>query len=73
MQGLTQLGLTPLPSAVHFFLVPYEDAADLRLTLLKRGVLVRDCASFGLPSYLRIATRKPEDNERLLAVLREVL
>jgi histidinol-phosphate aminotransferase len=73
VQGLTRLGLTPLPSAVHFFLVPCNNAAALRLVLLKRGVLVRDCASFGLTGYLRIATRLPEENERLLTVLREVL
>jgi len=33
---------------------------------------VRDCASFGLPSYVRIATRTPEENVRLLRTLREV-
>jgi len=70
--GLTRLGLVPIPSAAHFFLVRVGDGAGFRMALLRRGVLVRDCASFGLPAHVRIATRRPEENERLLAVIREV-
>jgi len=69
--GLTRLGLAPVPSATHFFLVRVGDGAAFRMTLLRRGVLVRDCASFGLPAHVRIAARRPEENERLLAVVRE--
>jgi histidinol-phosphate/aromatic aminotransferase/cobyric acid decarboxylase-like protein len=31
--------------------------------------MVRDCASFGLPAHMRIATRQHEDNLALLARL----
>jgi histidinol-phosphate/aromatic aminotransferase/cobyric acid decarboxylase-like protein len=41
----------------------------LRRSLLARGLLVRDCTSFGLPAHVRIASRLPEENERLLAAL----
>ncbi len=71
--GLTRLGLAPLPSAAHFFLVRVGDGAAFRRALLRRGILARDCASFGLPAYVRIATRRPEENERLLAAVREVI
>lgn len=71
--GLTELGLTPLPSATHFFVVRVGDGRALRAALLQRGVLVRDCASFGLPAYVRIATRRPDENQRLIAAVREVL
>lgn len=71
--GLRALGLPPMPSAVHFFLVHAGDGAALRRALLARGILVRDCASFGLPAYVRISTRRPPDNARLLAALREIL
>jgi histidinol-phosphate aminotransferase len=71
--GLTRLGLPPVPSATHFFLVRVGDGAAFRRTLLRRGLLVRDCASFGLPAYVRIAARRAEENERLLAAVREVL
>jgi histidinol-phosphate/aromatic aminotransferase/cobyric acid decarboxylase-like protein len=35
-------------------------------------VQVRDCASFGLPAYVRIATRRPDENTRLLDAIRAV-
>jgi histidinol-phosphate aminotransferase len=67
--GLTTVGLVPLPSAVHYFLLRVGDGAALRRALLDRYVLVRDCASFGLPAYVRIATRRAEDNACLLEAL----
>jgi histidinol-phosphate aminotransferase len=67
---LASLGLSPVTSAAHFFLAPVGNGADFRRRLLEQGVLVRDCASFGLPAYVRIATRRPEENERLLAAIR---
>jgi histidinol-phosphate aminotransferase len=69
LAGLEKSGLAPLPSAVHFFLVQVGDAAAFRQALLRQGILVRDCASFGLPAYVRIATRRPEENARLLAAV----
>jgi threonine-phosphate decarboxylase len=68
--GLLELGWCPLSSAVHFFLLPVGDGAAFRASLLRRNILVRDCASFGLPQYVRIATRRPEENERLLHAVR---
>lgn len=70
--NLAEVGLSLLPSAVHYFLVHVGDGAAFRQQLLSRGVLVRDCASFGLPAYVRIATRRPEENARLLAIIHEV-
>jgi histidinol-phosphate aminotransferase len=70
--GLTRLGLNPLPSVTPFFLVPVGDGAAFRKVLLTRRILVRDCASFGLPTFVRISTRRPGENERLLAAIREV-
>ena len=70
--GLTRLGLPSVPSVVPFFLVRVGDGAAFRRALLTHAVLVRDCASFGLPAHVRIATRRPEENERLLATIREV-
>jgi histidinol-phosphate aminotransferase len=69
--GLLRLGLCPVPSAVPFFLVPVADAGAFRGVMLRRGILVRDCASLGLPAHVRIATRLPEENERLLGAIEE--
>lgn len=35
--------------------------------------LVRDCASFGLPSCIRLATRRPQENARLLEAIDRLL
>ena len=70
LAGLTGLDFEPLPSATHYFLMPVGDAATFRRKLLAHGVLVRDCASFGLPDYVRIATRTPSENARLLAAIK---
>ncbi|NDJ79251.1 MAG: histidinol-phosphate aminotransferase family protein, partial [Chloroflexi bacterium] len=56
-----------------YFLVPVENGARFRQTLLQKCIQVRDCASFGLPAFVRIATRQPEDNTRFLAAYREVM
>lgn len=71
--SLTEMGLEPLPSAVHYFLVRVGDGAAVRLDLLRHGILVRDAASFGLPTHIRIATRRPEENACLIAALRRLV
>lgn len=70
---LAAIGLNALPSSVHFFLLNVGDGAALRRRLLRYRIQVRDCASFGLPACVRIAARRPADNKRLIAALREVL
>jgi len=70
---LTVLGLRVWPSATHFFLVEVGDAAATRAGLLQRGMLVRDCTSFGLPTFVRVAARRTEQNRQLVAAWRELL
>jgi histidinol-phosphate aminotransferase len=72
VEGLKRLGLSPLPSSTNFFLVKVGDAARLRQTLLEEGILVRDCTSFGLPDYIRLAPRSIAECQRLLSAIREV-
>jgi histidinol-phosphate aminotransferase len=71
VRDLLGVGLEPVPSCTHFFLLQVGDATACRRVLLPRGILVRDCTSFGLPAYIRVATRRPEENARLLAALVE--
>jgi histidinol-phosphate/aromatic aminotransferase/cobyric acid decarboxylase-like protein len=49
------------------------DAATLRRRLLSKGILVRDCASFGMPGFVRVGARPKADRERLLQALLEEL
>lgn len=65
------LGLEPLSTAAHFFVARVGDAAAFRAALLgDAGIAVRDCSSFGLPQWVRIAARTPAENETLLEALR---
>ena len=61
-------------NGANFLLLKVGRASELRLELLKRHkVCVRDCASFGLPQYIRVGVRNMEDNRRLADALKEVL
>lgn len=73
LEGLTALGLACQPSAAPFFLVKVGHAPTMRHQLLQRGILVRDCSSFGLPQHIRLSPRSLEDCRRLLAALKEIL
>jgi histidinol-phosphate/aromatic aminotransferase/cobyric acid decarboxylase-like protein len=72
-QGLARLGLEALPSVAPYLLFHAGDAGALRRRLLARRILVRDCASFGLPGFIRVAARPESDREVLLASLEKEL
>jgi histidinol-phosphate/aromatic aminotransferase/cobyric acid decarboxylase-like protein len=55
--------LHPRPSDAPFVLV--GRAAGLRDRLAPLGIVVRDCASFGLAGCARIAVPGPDELERL--------
>ena len=62
---LARLGYPPEPTEANFLLLRVGEAARWRAALLRYGVVVRDCASFGLPEYLRIGIRPMYDCRRL--------
>ena len=64
-----RVGFTVIPSKTNFFLVRVGDGKKLRTTLLRHGMLVRDCASFGLPEYVRIAPRTMPECQKLIATI----
>ncbi len=70
VKELGGLGLIPLPSQANFFLVKVGDAARFRQALLRKGILVRDCTSFGLPNYIRLAPRTMAECQRLLTAIK---
>jgi histidinol-phosphate aminotransferase len=67
---LCRLGLTVVPSKTNFFLVEVASAKAFRTALLRHGMLVRDCTSFGLPQYIRIAPRTMPECQKLIATLK---
>ena len=66
---LQRIGFTLVPSEANFFLIRVGDARVFRTALLKRGILVRDCSSFGLPDYVRIATRTVSECQKLITTI----
>jgi len=69
LAGLAELDLEVHAGSANFVLVRVGDGAALRLALLKRGFAVRDCASFGLPEYIRLGVRRVEACRALIAAL----
>ena len=68
-------GLEPVPSRGNFMLV--RSAMSPRLVfdeLLRRDILIRDVSAYPmLGNYFRISVGTPEENDQLLASLREIL
>lgn len=71
--ALARLGIPTLPTATHFLLAGVGDAARVAERLRREhAIAVRDCASFGLPGHVRVAARRPEENDALLSALEAV-
>ncbi len=72
-QELTALGLRVIPGEANYLL--FACARPLTLLLRQRGILIRSCANYpGLDDrWYRVAVRSHEENQRLVAALREVL
>lgn len=69
-----RLGLRYVPSEANCVMVDLgRDSQPVFEALLRKGVIVRTGHIFGLPTYLRITTGKPEENERFINALQEVL
>ena len=73
-KGFRELGLACVPSDANFLLVEVaNEAQSVYQALLERGVITRPLGAFGLSRHLRVTAGLPDENERLLATLREVL
>jgi histidinol-phosphate aminotransferase len=69
---ITRLGFRVVPSDTHYFLVKVGNAPKYRGALLKKGILVRDCTSFGLGEYIRISPRTMPDCIRLVRAFSDI-
>lgn len=61
------------PSRGNAILLQVGDGAAFRARLLETGFAVRDCASFGLPEYVRIAVPHEEQRVTFIAEIRRAL
>ena len=72
MDELSRIGFTLVPSKANYFLVRVGNAKEFRTALLKHGILVRNCSSFGLPEYVRIAPRTMPECRKLITIIKEL-
>jgi len=72
--GLARLGLKTLPSKANFITIDFaRDAAPIDRALLKRAVIVRSLAPYGMANFLRVSIGTQAENARFLEALGEVL
>lgn len=66
-------GVTAFPSDANFLLTRFPDGQTMNRELMKRGILVRDVSKNPLlGNCLRITIGKPDENDALIAAVREI-
>jgi histidinol-phosphate aminotransferase len=68
---LHEMGIETWPTDTNFLLA--RTGADVFDPLLEKGVIVRPMGGFGLTEHVRISIGTPEENERFIKALAEVL
>lgn len=62
----------PIHSDANYYLLEVGTAREVKSALLKEGIMVRDCTSFGLPTYIRFSVKRDEENERLINAIQNL-
>lgn len=70
-------GLKPYPSDTNFILVDLREfllsSTELSQRLLRHGIIIRECSSFGLENHIRVAVRKRSENRMLIKAFSKVI
>jgi histidinol-phosphate aminotransferase len=66
------IGLEYVPSFANFILVRVGDGKAVFQALLRKGIIVRDMNSYGLPEWIRVSIGTAEQNARFLAELKQL-
>ena len=68
------MGLSYFPSQANFFLIDVkQDASVVFENMLRKGVIVRPMGAYGYSTYIRVNAGLPEENQRFIEALKEVL
>jgi histidinol-phosphate aminotransferase len=72
-EGLTELGLRPVPSETNFvFMDVGPEAKEICDELLQLGVIVRPLGWMGLPEAMRVSVGTTEENDKCLAAMAQI-
>jgi histidinol-phosphate aminotransferase len=73
-EGLTKLGLRPVPSETNFVFIPVgPEAKEISDELLHMGVIVRPLGWMGFPEAIRISVGTAEENDKCLLAMAQIL
>lgn len=73
-QQFERLGLKYFPTEANFiWLDTKKDSKELFSQLLTKGVIVRTGDIFGFPTFIRVTIGLPEENERFIRTLEQLL
>src|SRR5258708_11083257 len=68
-EGARSLKLDFIPSHGNFVTLRVGKAAEVYKRLLRRSVIVRPIAGYGLPEHLRVTVGTAQENQKFLAAL----
>ena len=67
------MGLEYVPSVANFVLVNVGDGNAVFQAMLRKGIILRAMASYGLPEWIRISVGTMEQNRRCIEELRALV
>lgn len=73
--ALRELGFEVPPTEANFVMIALRDPSQATLlahSLLRRGIIVRPLASFGLPQCIRVSTGTDEENDLFVDAMAEI-
>ena len=71
---LRKLGLSFIPTQANFILIKIgKRAGKIERALLRRGIIVRGMAGYGLSEYIRVTIGTRKQNEEFLGSLQKIL
>ena len=71
--GLSKLGIKTYGGCANFVLCEVISGKSFSYELLKRGIIIRPLNVYNMPNYVRISIGRPDENEKLLVAVEEML
>lgn len=73
VDGLEAFGLETIGGSANFVMSRVGDGQSVFEALQQKGVIVRPLRAYGLSEYVRITIGRPDENERLLGAVEELI